>query len=203
MDGDLLPPNATAAERAMSAAMSRLLQIPVPISSAKRAMQTDTKLLASLGWEFSVNEWSSFWDEGRKRAVVEASPAVHRVLGTAGALKRAVAALGYQVTVEEWFQYAGDPYTFRCTVDLDVTSLSEAEMASITRVCLDAKNVRSLFEGFTALRSQPGVIYIGIGGQHIVTRTFQPPVAPSFDYPGGFWIGIGQDTIVLSRTFPA
>jgi phage tail P2-like protein len=44
---------------------------------------------------------SETWTEAQKRAVIAASVATHKRKGTIGALKRALAALGYEVVVDE------------------------------------------------------------------------------------------------------
>ena len=202
MSADLLPRDSTTPfEAALVGAASRISAIPVPIATIKRAQETDLRTLTALGWEWSVNEWQSAWGDQRKRDVVDASPAVHRVLGTAGAQKRAIAALGYQVVVEEWFQHGGDPYTFRITVDLDMEPLTRADYLMLMRTALDAKNVRSHFEGFLARSRQPGIIRYGFGHAGTVEARFDPLEPPVYEYSTRIGVGIGVHHGTVTSTF--
>jgi phage tail P2-like protein len=197
----LLPGNASPWQKAIEQAISRISDVPVPISTIKVAQETDPRVLTALGWEWSVNEWQSAWADQRKRDVVDTSPAVHRVLGTAGAMRRAIDALGYQVEMQEWFQYDGDPYCFRVSFSLDEQTLTVPEYLMIQRVALDTKNVRSFFEGFAATRTQPGKIRYGFGLGGTVERSFQPPEAPIYEFYGWIGAGIGQHPIYIDATF--
>lgn len=192
-DADLLPANATDFEIALSEATARIDALPAPADRQKRSATVDARFLSALAWEYSVNEWNSLWPDAKKRAVVEQSLAVHRVMGTAGALKRAIYALGYAGTVQEWFQYDGDPYKFRVLVNLNVESLSVPEMEGITRVALDTKNVRSFFEGFTFIRDVPGEVIVGAGLYSAIRATFAPleTIQPEWDAPAYASAGFG------------
>lgn len=198
---DLLPPNAGTFERALHAVLWRTTAISVPIETVKRPEQTDERLLPVLGWEFSVNEWNDRWPVETKRAVVAAAPDVHRRLGTAGAMRRAIAATGYNVTFEEWFDYAGDPYHFRLGVNLDEQTLTLDDMNSLQRVALNTKNVRSQFEGFSATRTLAGVIRTGVGLGGLVERVFQPPEPPVYEIAVYVFTGIGQMPMHIARIF--
>lgn len=201
-DVDLLPANATDFEIALSEATARIDALPAPADRQKRSATVDPKFLSALAWEYSVNEWGSLWPDAKKRAVVEQSLAVHRVMGTAGALKRAIYALGYAGTVQEWFQYDGDPYKFRVRVDLNVESLSVPEMREITRVALDAKNVRSFFEGFTFVREVPGEIIACAGIYLAIRATFAPLEAVQPVWNATAFVGAGYAARSFKPVYP-
>ena len=199
---DLLPKDSTTRfEAAITDAAGRLLAIPVPIDTIKIAQSTDARALPALGWEFSVNEWQSTWEDQRKRDVVDASPAVHRILGSVGAMRRAIAALGYTIVMQEWFEYSGSPYRFRVSFDLDEQTMTIGDFLTVQRVALDTKNVRSFFEGFEARRTQPGAITYGFGQAGDIERVFQPPEPPVYRFDGWIGVGIGQTPIELLTVF--
>lgn len=200
---DLLPANATPFEASLSESTSRIDLLPALADRQKRAAAVDLRFLPALAWEFSVNEWDPAWTEARKREVVQQSPAVHRVMGTAGALKRAIYALGYSGTVQEWFQYSGDPYRFRVLVNLNVETLTVPQMAEITRVALDTKNVRSFFEGFTFIRDLPGEIIAGAGLYCAVKATFPPLATIQPEWSATVYAGAGFGTRSFKPAFPA
>ncbi len=140
----LLPPNATAYERALEADAARLDDIDIPIDALWDPWRCPAAFLPWLAWSQSVDTWDPAWPESVKRKVIAAAFDVHRVKGTLGALRRALEALDLDgVTIAEWFDYAGDPYTFRVDVELSTRGLSEAEYHGIEAAILTAKNVRS------------------------------------------------------------
>ena len=198
----LLPSDSTTAfEDALASSMARLSDVPVPIATIKVPQETDARTLTALGWEWSVNEWQSSWSTQRRRDVVDASPAVHRVLGTAGAVRKAIAALGYGVIMQEWFEYEGDPYHFHIAFDLDAQTLTTPDYLMLQRTALDAKNVRSFFDGFSATRTQPGKISYGFGMGGTAERSFQPLEKPVYRFDGYIGAGIGVLPGPVAATF--
>lgn len=98
----LLPPNRTALE---SRAADALVIAPsVPLRTLWNPQTCPAHLLPFLAWAYSVDHWSSDWSETVKRRVIGAAFNVHRVKGTRSAIDRALAALGVDVTITEWFE---------------------------------------------------------------------------------------------------
>ncbi|MFT0892956.1 phage tail protein I [Pseudochelatococcus sp. G4_1912] len=106
-------------------------------------------LLPWLAWEWSVDEWQRDWSEAVQRAVIAGSWDLHSIKGSAGAMQRAVNALGFSLNVVEWWQATPerDPYTYRYSLTSPFgRSWTEAEIVSMERVSRRAKNVRSWLE---------------------------------------------------------
>ncbi len=139
----LLPPNASATERAVEQATIRINDIPVPIADLWDPLKCPLSILPFLAWSWSVDNWDSSWSENIKRQVVAAAIKVHRHKGTPGAVQDAIDAIGAGASISEWFQYGGDPYHFRIDVELDQRGLSEEETKTLTAIALATKNVRS------------------------------------------------------------
>lgn len=100
----LLPPNATAVEAALASATARLADVPAPIPALWDPATCPAALLPWLAWALSVDAWDAGWTDETKRRVIAASVATHRLKGTVGAVKRAVAVAGYgDATVVERF----------------------------------------------------------------------------------------------------
>jgi len=146
---DLLPPNATQAERSLSLAIGR--DVPVPVATVWNPDTCPADLLPWLAWAMSVDEWDTNWTEAQKRAVIKASIQVHMYKGTIGAVEEAAAAISTDVRVQEWFnqQPAGDEYTFKLLVDSEQVGLTEAGMTKLLRVVDTTKNLRSHLDGVT------------------------------------------------------
>lgn len=104
----LLPPNATAEERAIEQTTARLGEIPAELGRLWNPDTCPAELLPWLAWALSVDEWDSEWSEQTQRGIIKASATVHRHKGTVGAVKKALASLGISVEFLEWFQDVDD-----------------------------------------------------------------------------------------------
>ena len=79
----LLPPNATAAEKAIEAAAADRLGLPVPLRDLWNPDTCPAEFLAWLAWSLSIDAWSPTWPEAVKRSVVKNAIAIQRRKGTA------------------------------------------------------------------------------------------------------------------------
>lgn len=140
--GHLLPPNATAPERALSLSVDRA--VPVPIKTLWSPQTCPEGVLPWLAWALSVDDWDAAWTVERKRAAVAESIEVHRHKGTIGALRRALEQLGYEVEIDE---KTGVAYTFRLLFKVGEGSaggsLLEDAVTRATEIALRQKNARS------------------------------------------------------------
>ncbi len=100
---NLLPANATHAERALARAIVAR-PLPVDITALWDADRCPTALLPWLAWALSVDEWKAYWPEAVKRARVRTAIAIQRRKGTAGSVRDVVAAFGGSVLIREWWQ---------------------------------------------------------------------------------------------------
>nr|WP_227417171.1 phage tail protein I [Stenotrophomonas indicatrix] len=116
---NLLPPNATRAERALSRAIVAR-PLPVDITALWDADRCPAALLPWLAWALSVDEWKAYWPEPIKRARVRAAIAIQRRKGTAGSVRDVVAAFGGSVLIREWWQLQpkGPPHTFEAVMTI-------------------------------------------------------------------------------------
>lgn len=111
---DLLPPNATDAERALSIAVRP--EIPVPLRTLWNPYACPANVLPWLAWALSVDEWDATWPETTQRQTIAASISQHKIKGTVGAVKSALLrGLGRTVEINE---NTGVPYTFGIRVQL-------------------------------------------------------------------------------------
>ena len=106
-------------------------------------------LLPWLAWEYAITWWDERWTEAQKRSVIKSAAGVNKRRGTAGAVKRALAAVDYPCDVIEWFNDTpkAAPYTFR--VEIHGNSISEETLARLASQVNDAKNARSLLSDIT------------------------------------------------------
>lgn len=178
-DEHLLPPNATPLERALSASDQRLFRVPVWVIRAFwNVDRCPAHLLPYLAASWSVDEWDPARSEAEKRDAIRESVWLHQHKGTVGALKRALARLRLGVTVSEWFEHAGAPYTFRLRVALARGATWTADQAAqLLRVAVAAKNVRSYLDRVT-IAPPPEEIVLRPGiAVHVRVRT-RPVMTP-------------------------
>lgn len=141
----LLPPNATAAERALEASTARVSDVPVLVRESWNPDTCPAEILPWLADAFSVDTWDPAWSEAQKRQTIKDSVFVHRHKGTIGAVRSALAALGIGVQVQEWFNQlpAGAPFTFRLLLKADQVGISQTAMRRVQDVVEATKNLRS------------------------------------------------------------
>lgn len=113
-----------------------------------RIDQLPEDMLDLLAKDFKVEWYNYNQSVSVKRAVIKDSFYVHRHLGTVGAVKRAISDVWDAFSLEEWFDYGGDPYHFRVAVADNDFTISKREEA---RKLINAtKNVRSTLDDIYA-----------------------------------------------------
>ena len=180
----ILPRNAGPIERAvLSAELARIAMVdPTVIVRIWNPMTCPAVLLPWLAQGVSVDVWSDAWPEATKRAVIAASPIVHRLKGTLGAVRRALAAFDLESRVIEWWQDGSRRGTFR--IDLiyrnggpvfDLGMQGHA-IQSVTA----AKPKSRVFTARAVLQAR-GTVYVGAFARTAIVATahpfiFTPPV---------------------------
>ncbi|RQR78686.1 phage tail protein I [Burkholderia sp. Bp9015] len=141
----LLPPNATTLEKRVARANAGISDVSIPVRDVWDPATCPVSLLPWMAWGFGVDQWDSGWSEAQKREAIASALYVQRHKGTIGAVRRALAALGYDIVVQEWFNQipAGEPYTFDVLIDSSQVGIDEAGLARIMRIIDTFKNLRS------------------------------------------------------------
>lgn len=146
-----IKPNATPQERALHAALSRGRPDLERLSWLMSPEACPSELLGWLAWSLSVDVWRDTWPDQIKRQVLRQSIAVHRRKGTLGSVKRALGAMGFEISVSEWFDFGGAPHTFRLDAyhaDMSAAGLilDARTIDRIRKYIIDVKPVRSHFD---------------------------------------------------------
>ncbi|CAD5456000.1 TPA: phage tail protein I [Escherichia coli] len=142
----LLPPSAVRPERAQEQATTESI-LTLDTDMVRKVKDPDTcplHLLPWLAWEFAVDFWQDDWSEEQKRQILRDAAYVHQHRGTAGAVLRALGAVGVPAAIKEWWQDSPrkKPYTFR--VELFLREGADSVLYSQVRaLVIKAKNLRS------------------------------------------------------------
>lgn len=141
----LLPPATTPLERALAQVCTQATDLQTQIRELWSPADCPVDLLPWLAWAFGIEEWDGRWTESQKRSSIAASIAIKRYRGTIGAVRHALAALGFGVEVQEWFAQipAGDPYTYQLHLLIDQVGADLADMNRMLKLVEKSKNLRS------------------------------------------------------------
>ena len=186
MNKSLLPLNATSSECALEQVTERASDLPVPIQTLWDPQTCPENLLPWLAWALSVDAWDSDWPTFVKRKVIAESVVIHRRKGTVEAVRRAMAVLGVQVELREWFETDGPPHTFSVTAwasdnfrEDDAPLLTADYYRSLKRAVDTAKPVRSHYDFKVGAR-----FGAGLGLAAVAQTTARTREAGEAHYPG-------------------
>ncbi|RKR02590.1 phage tail P2-like protein [Kushneria sinocarnis] len=204
MSSPILPPNATALERAAAEALAELERVPVPLRTLWNPDTCPASLLPYLAWAFSVDRWDPTWSESAKRGVIRSAFYVHQHKGTISALRRVVEPLGYLLEVEEWWQQSpeGEPGTFALRIGVLDTGITDAMYTELTRLVEDAKPLTRHIAGLDLLGETRGPLYFGCATYDGDVTTIYPYAAPDAETTGPLYIGAGIDVLDTLTVYP-
>lgn len=139
----ILPFNSTPMERAAETAIREGMATAVATDTLWNAQSCPASLLPFLAWGLSIDDWDTNWSEAQKRDAIAAAVYIHRHKGTVGAMRRMMAALDFGLSLSEWFEHGGEPYTFRADIDATGRGLNQQALDDIYRAIEATKNARS------------------------------------------------------------
>jgi phage tail P2-like protein len=103
-------------------------------------------VLDALSYDFKIDWWDASLTLDEKRATLKSSWDVHRHLGTAAAVEKALGAIYPDTIVDEWFEYGGDPYHFKLRIPVDYTALDSTKHTRVLSLVSFYKNLRSVLD---------------------------------------------------------
>lgn len=175
----------------LAAELARIATVdPTVIATIWNPATCPKVLLPYLAMGVSVDVWSADWPEAQQRRVIAASPMVHRLKGTRGAVERALAAFELETRIVEWWEDGSRRGTFRVEIlyrnGSPVFDL-EAQAAAIASV--DAAKPKSrVFTARAVLHAQGSLYIAAIAQSHITAIAhpfaFAPPVLEACSFVG-------------------
>ena len=106
-----------------------------------------------------------------RRGLVKGSFDAHRHKGTRYSIHRAIDSLGLNSTIQEWFQYGGEPYHFKVTLDVFSSEVSAENLALLDAYIQEYKNVRSVLDTIEinlAVASPVPVVACGLQSSEVI-----------------------------------
>ena len=91
----ILPHNASDIEIDLEHLSDRQQQFAATTKTLWNPDTCPASILPWLAWAFSVDEWDPNWSDDAKRATIRDAVSVHRLKGTIGSVKAALASAGY------------------------------------------------------------------------------------------------------------
>lgn len=163
----LLPPNATAGERALETAM----RAGIDLSAVGTLWNPETcpaDVLPFLAWGLAISHWDVDWSEAEKRAAVAGAIPFHQIKGTRGAVEEVLARFHPLLTIVEWWQAnpRRTPHTFEVRAPagpggIDASFLTAQTAEAIIRDVAAAKALRSHFDFVHTLETQAALWMAG------------------------------------------
>lgn len=134
---------AAADAEAMAARLAEIDRVRI-ISNIDGLNETVLDILAR---DFKVDWYDPNYSLEEKRRTVKSSWRVHKTLGTKAAVETAIRAIYPLTTVEEWFEYGGEPYHFRLNIDITSDSGDRVRQRRVLERLNFYKSLRSHNDG--------------------------------------------------------
>ena len=164
---------AAADAEAMAARLAEIDQVRI-ISNIDGLDETVLDILAR---DFKVDWWDPEYSIEEKRRTLKGSWRVHKTLGTKAAVETAISAVYPETTVEEWFEYGGEPYGFKIHLNLTGTLWSDERPRRILERVEYYKSLRSHLDGMEyERRAAPAELHVG--GAYGCVITLPVPEVP-------------------------
>lgn len=160
----LLPPNATALQRALEATNAAAADVPILLREIRDPDRCPLAFLPWLAWDRSIDSWKPYWSEPVKRARVRAATDIQRRKGTAQSVRDVVAAFGGAVVLREWWQMEpkGPPHTFDVQLTVSGEHGQVATKEFVADVIAEISRTKPVRSHFTFTQGAYAVGGVGI-----------------------------------------
>ena len=176
----------------LAAELARIATVdPTVIATIWNPATCPKALLPYLAMGVSVDVWSADWPEAQQRRVIAASPMVHRLKGTRGAVERALAAFELETRIIEWWEDGSRRGTFRVEILYrNGSPVFDLETQAAAIASVDAAKPKSRVLGTRAGVQARGTSYLSAFPRTNLMAVahpfvFQPPVLRASSFIAG------------------
>ena len=168
---DIIPPNLKSDSKILAAAQALDVELQRTAKDIKEAIliaridELDDEKLDLLAWQLHVDSWNDNISIETKRELVKNSFSIHKTKGTPYAVEKLITTLFDEGYVEEWYEYGGQPYTFRVITNNSAVTNERAE--EFIKTLNSVKNLRSWLDKVVITQAEnldiyfAGVVHIG------------------------------------------
>lgn len=144
--------------------------------------ELDERILNYLAVELRTPAYDDSFPLETKRELIKGTLPFYAQLGTVAAVEWIIRTLVGNGTVEEWFEYDGNPYCFRVSIDVPDRPVTLEEAEQVMRGIFQCKNLRSHLDVVQyIIHIPPSILHIG-GAVEFVVKIGIPeaPYEPDF-----------------------
>lgn len=113
----------------------------------KNLSSQSNEVLSQLAWQFSIDNWQESLSKEIKINLIKNAYWAHSKKGTKKAVEDCLKMLGYPITLQEWFEYNGNPYTYKVIISGE--AFQETWITELIELIEKYKNCRSILETAT------------------------------------------------------
>lgn len=124
-------------------------------------------LLDEFAWGFNIEEYKDNLERSIKIKLIKAAYWAHSKKGTKNAVVKALENLNYAIFVKEWFEYGGQPFTFK--IITENKNKDSNWLKEVINLINKNKNTRSILEAIYTLTKKNKNYYIGAYKQVIIS----------------------------------
>lgn len=163
----LLPPNLQDAQtRALGAAWDKAFRKLVDYAERVSmtfafVMELDEEMADHLCLSLDIKGYKADLSLQKKRLLIRSALLNYSRMGTKAALEDAVGIIHGGTSVQENWEYGGQPYFFRVAVDAGQEKVAENPVGRLLDTIMEYKNARSWLQGITVDVIEPGSVYTG------------------------------------------
>lgn len=163
----LLPPNLQDTQtRALGAAWDKafrkLMNYAERVSMTFAfVMELDEEMADHLCLSLDIKGYKADLSLQKKRLLIRSALLNYSRMGTKAALEDAVGIIHGGTSVQENWEYGGQPYFFRVAVDAGQEKVAENPVGRLLDTIMKYKNARSWLQGITVDVIEPGSVYTG------------------------------------------
>lgn len=163
----LLPPNLQDTQtRALGAAWDKAFRKLVDYAERVSmtfafVMELDEEMADHLCLSLDIKGYKADLSLQKKRLLIRSALLNYSRMGTKAALEDAVGIIHGGTSVQENWEYGGQPYFFRVAVDAGQEKVAENPVGRLLDTIMEYKNARSWLQGITVDVIEPGSVYTG------------------------------------------
>jgi len=163
--------------------------------------ELDETILDYLAVELRTPAYNDAFPLDTKRELIRGTLPFYAQLGTVAAVEWIMRTLVGNGTVEEWFEYGGEPYCFRVHMDLTGQMATLEMVEQVMRGILKCKNLRSCLDDICyTINLPPATLYVG-GAVGTLTEFGTPEQPNTYDFRHHLYIG-GNTAIQAESNIP-